>query len=142
MNNSNDPRSTVLDLEGSLAVVRDRLVEVRAAVDRARERRTWTLELLQIDEAGAPLPLGPLLGAVGAAIGALTAALGAYAVCLGGEAIWGTLAVAGFVVGFVGLVVSRRPGAGGSARALLARVARVVGVLALLAIVVGTLVRR
>jgi hypothetical protein len=137
MKSTNDPRFTVVDLEARLAVVRDRSDAARTAVERARERRAWALELLQIDEAGTLLALGPLLGAVCAAIGALAAALGAYAVCVGGGTPWGALASAGFVVELIGLVASRRPGAGGSARVILTRAAWVVGALALLALLAG-----
>ena len=134
---SPDLRSVIEDLEVRLLATRARADQTRAGVERARERRAWALELLQIDEGGAPLPLTPLLGAVAAALGALTAGLGAYAVCLGGDACWGALASLGLFIGTAGLVVARRPGAGGSARALLTRFAWIVGLLALFAFLAG-----
>jgi hypothetical protein len=153
-------RSTVHELEKRVVTAQSRADSARAAVERAQQRRD-ELERLVMDGAHAPLPLAPLLGSLAALLGALMFAFWVYGVwkpcwrcatrdecdvaaslgggCLGD--IWDQIALmfGGPILILGGLVVSRRRGAGGSARTLLARVAGVVSVLALLALLVHEL---
>jgi hypothetical protein len=131
-------RERVDALERELAVKRSELATLERSLETARERRADLVDLLGEGVDFIPLPVAPLIAAVGSNLLAVTALWFAYVaiVFLDG---W-TLAVCSGALVLAApleLLASRR-GAGGSARALVRRVTWIVAALAVIALAVAT----
>jgi hypothetical protein len=132
-------REAVDARERALDAKRGTLAALEHALEAARDRRGELLDLLGEGIAFKPLPLAPLVGAIVADLLAAVSLLFSYIalIFLEGWAFAATIAALGLAAPCA--VLAGRPGAGGSARALLRRATRLVALVAVLALVIGAI---
>lgn len=130
-------RDAVDALERELETKRGTLATLEQSLESARDRRAELLDLLGEGVAFAPLPLAPLVGAVAANLLAATALWFSYVavIFLEGWTFAACIAALGMAAPFE--VLASRPGAGGSARALLRRATRLVALITVIALATG-----
>lgn len=132
-------REDVDALERDLADKNAELSTLEQSLEAARDRRAKLVDLVGEGVDSAPLPLAPLVGAITANLLSVTALWFSYVGVIFLE-LWAfKLSCAALVVAALFGALASRPGAGGSARALLLRATLLVGVVTLLAVAAGAI---
>lgn len=132
-------REAVDARERELAAKHETLAALERSLESARDRRAELVDLLGEGVDFVPLPLAPLVGAIVGNLLAATALWFSYVSLIFLERWTFAVTIAALAMTASFEILAARPGAGGSARALLRRATRLVALVAVLALAAGAI---